>query len=294
MTKKTRATRLLFCALAVLFASAAAGSTITKLNDDVFQPLRRSMVARKVVIDALPIYDNARSIIDLEEFQVWASDGKIVIHGDYGKVLKTLAPPPMRFFRGLVNGDPESFAYFSMDPSGKNIQGLVVTRDKRFAIASFRRNKAVDRPRHDEDPEPMDTYLQTFDDSDTLNSPPPKWECATGDHQVPPMTGAIHATGANGLPVVAQGITGTQSYAIRVDIETDFELYQNAVSNSTTLTNYITNLTGAASTIYNRDLKTNITQGTVNIYTTINDPWLTTNASSGLDEVGDHYNGVSL
>src|SRR5438132_13194458 len=102
------------------------------------------------------------------------------------------------------------------------------------------------------------------------------------------MTAAIHATGANRLPVVAQGITGTQSYAIRVDIETDFELYQNAGSNSTTLFNYITNLTGAASTIYNRDLKTNITQGTVNIYTTSADPWSAANASNGLDEVADH------
>ena len=253
------------------------------------------MLTKRIIIDRLPVYDDKRSTIELEEFQVWAPEGKIIIHGDYGKVLKTLAPPPMRFFRGLVNGDPESFAYFSMDPSGRNIQGLVVTRERRFSIVSVRR--AAQKPGvrgRSEDTAAMDTFIQAFDDSDTLAEPPPKWECAVGDHEKIPTSGALHATGANGLPVVAHGISGTQSYAIRVDIETDFELYQNAGSNSTTLTNYVTNLSGAASTIYNRDLKTNITQGLLNIYTTSADPWSATTTSAGLDEVGDHYNGITL
>jgi len=295
MTNRNRVPRLLFGALMIFFASGAAGSSVTKLNDDVFQPLRSSMLTKRIIIDRLPVYDDKRSTIELEEFQVWAPEGKIVIHGDYGKVLKTLAPPPMRFFRGLVNGDPESFAYFSMDPSGRNIQGLVVTRERRFSIVSVRR--AAQKPGvrgRSEDTAAMDTFIQAFDDSDTLAEPPPKWECAVGDHEKIPTSGALHATGANGLPVVAHGISGTQAYAVRVDIETDFELYTNAGSNSTTLTNYVTNLSGAASTIYNRDLKTNITQGTVNIYTTSADPWSAANASAGLDEVADHYNGITL
>jgi len=83
----------------LLVAPALFAARVTKLPDDAFAALRQQVPARTIRIDKLPIYDGSRSVIDLQEFRVWAPDGKIVIHGDNGKVLKTLAPPPMRFFR---------------------------------------------------------------------------------------------------------------------------------------------------------------------------------------------------
>src|SRR5438552_9710705 len=115
--------------IAAIGSAPLFGATVTKLSDDAVAPLRSSMIAKKIHLDGLPIYDNARSSIDLEEFQVWSPDAKVILHGDNGEVLEKLDPPPMRYFRGLVNNDPESFAFFSMDPSGRNIQGLVVTRE---------------------------------------------------------------------------------------------------------------------------------------------------------------------
>lgn len=285
MSSKMARARLLFIAVEILFTTGAFSATVSKLNDDALAPLRAPVVARRIHLERLPIYDNRRSVIDLEEFQVWAPDGKVIIHGDNGAVLQTLDPPPMRFFRGLVNGDPESFAYFSVDPSSRDIEGIIVTGEKKFAIRSQRRSKP--RGRLGE----SDTFLTEFEDIDNVADPNPlpPWQCAVDENKIEPVSSALHAIDANGLPVKPQGISGTQSYAIRVDIETDYELYVNAGSNSLALTTYITNLSGAVSTIYNRDLKTNVTQGIVNIYTSSSDPWAATNASDGLNELGDHY-----
>src|SRR5438552_18267585 len=99
-------------ALSVLCAAPMFGAA-TKLRDDALSPLRTSVVTKKVRLDKLPLYDSKRSVIELEEFQVWTPDGKVIIHGDNGVVLETQDPPATRFFRGLVNGNPETLAYFA-------------------------------------------------------------------------------------------------------------------------------------------------------------------------------------
>jgi len=172
-----------------------------------------------------------------------------------------------------------------MDPSGRNVEGLIVTRDKRLAVATQRRSRAIARaPRTDDSS--VDTFLTEFDDSDTTGQ---TWQCDVEKMNYVPGSTTLHATGVHGLPVTENGISGSQHYAIKIDIETDNELYVDAGSNSTTLTDYITNLTGAVSTIYNRDLNTNVTQGTVHIYTTASDPWTSSDSATALGEVGDYY-----
>jgi hypothetical protein len=274
--------------VALFSALSASAATVSKLNDDVFAPMRdRAGAMRKIVLDKVPLYEGSRSVIELEEFQVWAADGKVIIHGEGGKVT-TMAPPSMRFFRGSVNGDPESFAYFSLDPSNNDIQGLVVTRDKKMSVAS-QRPPASRLKKGELQPALADVFLTEFTDADSAElTQEGQWACDV-DKIHPSTPGSrLHATGARGLPLTENAITGTQSYAIKLDILTDFELYQNAGSNSTTLTNYITNMTGAVSTIYNRDLHTNVTQGNLSIYTAVGDPWNAATTSGGLIEVGDY------
>jgi hypothetical protein len=298
MTIKTTKSRprlgailLTLSASVLLFVSTVFGATVTKLNDDALAPLRGPVGARVIRIDRLPIYDDKRSVIDLEEFQVWAPGAKVIIHGDNGVVLQRLDPPRMRFFRGLVNGDRESFAYFSMDPSGRNIQGLIVTRNKKFMVNSARRARQTPRGRLDESGA-MDTFLTELDAIDEMPESGQPWQCEVDKMTAHSPLGRLHATGANGLPVTGEGISGTQSYAIAIEIETDYELYVNASSNSMTLTNYVTNLSGAVSTIYNRDLKTNVTQRNLHIYTSVSDPWNATTAITGLAELGTYYHNT--
>ncbi|HXH94308.1 MAG TPA: M12 family metallo-peptidase, partial [Thermoanaerobaculia bacterium] len=282
--------------LAAGLCTTLSAATVSKLNDDVLSPLRDSVGAKQIHLNNVPLYAHGTVKIDLEEFQVWAPGGKVIV--DDGKSVTYLDPPPMRFFRGMVNGDPESFAYFSVDGTTGAISALIATRDGKFAIDASRR-RATPKPGRAIDGD-FDYFLTAMDASDETPMTGQTWSCGVEKLPALPRVNQrlLTATDAKNHQVIAQGISGTQAYAITVEVETDSELYINAGSNSTTLTNYVTNLTGAVSTIYNRDIHTNVVQQNLHIYTGGNgsDPWAATDANSGLNELGDYYhtNHLSL
>jgi Metallo-peptidase family M12 len=285
----------------ILFATSSFAATVTKLNEDALAPLREATVMRKIRIDKLPLFDSKRSVIDLEEFQVWEPGAKVIIHGDNGVVLDRQDPPPMRFFRGLVNGDPDSFAYFSIDGRTGSIQGLIVVHDRKFSLDSVRRGSAAPRPRNPAiDPaidetatDRWDEYLAAFDHDDEMPTTGQSWQCEVDKMRITPeqVPKMLRETTADGTPIQAQSISGTQQYGISVVVETDYELWVSAGSDPMgwALISYVTNLSGAVSTIYNRDIHTNLTQQAVHIYTSSSDPWSAATASAGLTEIGDYY-----
>lgn len=279
-------------ATALTFAAEAA--TVTKVSEDALQPLRRAREGARVRLEALPLEEGRRTIIDLAEFEVWAPGGKILVHSDSG--VQELDPPPTRFFRGSVNGDSQSFAFFALDVRGR-IEGLVVTRDFKYALASHRRPKLTPgEASRDGEVDHFLTRFEAVDEMPTTNQA--LWACEV-DKMIqrvpPPEPEEPRATvGENRHVVAANGITGSQSYEITLEIETDFNLFQNAGSNVSALTNYVTNLTGALSTIYNRDLATNVVQKFLNIYTTNTaDPWTATSSAAGLYELGRVYHDAT-
>jgi hypothetical protein len=277
---------------AVAFCWPLAAATISKLNDDVLAPLRGPAVAKRILLNKVPLYAHGTANIELEEFQVWAPGGKVIVND--GKSVQYLDPPPMRFFRGQVNGDPESFAYFSVDGTTGGIYGLVATRDGKFSVSASRRH-GLSRDRNGND---FDYFLTASDESDEMPMTGQSWEC--GVEKMPAISQInrriLTEADASGHPIIAQGITGTQSFAIAVEVETDDEMFANAGNNSTTLTNYVTNLTGAVSTIYNRDIHTNVVQQNVHVYTggPGTDQWTAANANAGLLELGDFYHANHL
>jgi len=284
------------CVLAMAFCLPLVAATVSKLNDDVLAPLRGPVVAKRILLNNVPLYAHGTANIDLEEFQVWAPGGKVIVND--GKSVQYLDPPPMRFFRGMVNGDPESFAYFSVDGTTGAIYGLVATRDGKFAVNASRRRLLLPRNRNPipDRSDDFDYFLTVSDDTDELPMTGQTWACDVEKlPAIPQVNRRILAeVDASGHRVIAEGISGTQSYAIALEVETDTELYVNASSNATTLTNYVTNLTGAVSTIYNRDLHTNVVQQNLHIYTGGTDPWSAANANSGLLELGDYYHANHL
>jgi hypothetical protein len=280
------------CAFAAAFCWPLAAASVSKLNDDVLAPLRGPVVAKRIHINNLPLYAHGTVGIDLEEFQVWAPGGKVIVND--GKSVQYLDPPPMRFFRGLVNGDPESFAYFSIDGATQAIYGLVATRDGKFSVNAARRHP-VSRE-HNTNParsDDFDYFLTASDESDGMPMTGKTWECAVD--KMPALTHInkrmLIETDAAGFPIIAEGITGTQSYAMAVDVETDDELYAAAGNSVSAVTALVTNLTGAVSTIYNRDLHTNVVQQNLHVYSggPGTDPWTATDALNGLFEIGNYY-----
>jgi hypothetical protein len=288
-------------AIAVLFlltfSSVLQAATVAKVDEHALAPLRNVPKGGRVRLEKLPLADTRDAVIELEEFQVWAPGGKVLIHRESG--VEEVAPPATRFFRGLVNGDLQSFAYFTVDANKRNIEGLVVTREHKYALSSqARRNGGKKQPSLTPADEPVDHFLTQFEIEDEMaDGRTPEWACAVNKNlQEPEQSGpAVRTNAVQSAPVGAQGITGSQSYEITIEVETDFNLYQNAGSNATALTNYVTNLTGAVSTIYNRDLHTNVVQKYLNVYTSnAVDPWTSTDAGAGLYELGTKYHDVAV
>jgi len=283
------------CVLAAACCLPLAAATISKLNDDVLAPLRGPAVARRILLNNVPLFEHGTAKIELEEFQVWAPGGKVIVSD--GKSVQYLDPPPMRFFRGQVNGDPESFAYFSVDGKTGGIYGLVATRDGKFSVNAARRHltprdRNPDNVRGDE----FDYFLTASDESDEMPMTGQTWEC--GVERLPALPHVnkriLTEVDASGHPMIAQGITGTQSFAMAIEVETDDEFFANAGSSVSTATNYVTNLTGAVSTIYNRDLNTNVVLQNAHIYSggPGTDPWVGTDQFQGLAELGNNYHST--
>src|SRR5262249_54953543 len=152
--------------------------------------------------------------------------------------------------------DPESLAFFSVGED-EHVEGLVIARGTKFALYANRRPiRSGGRVARTE----VDHFVTEFEAEDEMpDTNVPSWACDYDRANIrAPKKEVVARSPQTDAVSVAQGITGTQSYEITVEIETDFDLYQNSGSNSTNLTNYITNLTGAVSTIYNRDLHTNV------------------------------------
>jgi hypothetical protein len=288
------------CLLVAGLCGQLSAATVSKLNDDVLAPLREVAGAKQIRINNMPLYAHGTVKIELEEFEVWAPGGKVVVHN--GTSVQYLDPPPMRFFRGQVNGDPESFAYFSVDGTTGAIQGLIATRDGKFAVGGSRRNPAArDRiggartdPRND-----FDYFLAASDASDAIPMTGQSWSC--GVEKLPVLRRTYERltvkADTSGLPLIAQGISGTQSRAMIVEVETDDELYAAAGNSTSAVTALATNLTGAVSTIYNRDLNTNVLQQNVHVYAgPLPDSWTATDEFQGLAELGNSYhtNHLSL
>jgi hypothetical protein len=290
ISERAKAAFVLVCTL--FSVQVADAAVVTKVNTDALAPLREART-RRVRLDTLPLYDLSRSVIELEQFEVWTPGAKVAIHGPDGVV--KVDPPAMRFYRGRVNADLESFAYFSVDLKTQHVEGLVTTRDGRFAISSARRPGQSPRGKQQD----FDDFLTEVDDTDLIPGESEGWQCAVDKmkRRAPDEEPRGQQIGVEtaGLVPRTQGITSSQSYAITLGVETDFAFFQNAGSNSTTATNYVTNLTGALATIYERDLNIEVRLSYVNIYTTnVLDPWDATDEFTGLDEVGDHYHNNIL
>lgn len=275
------------------FTTAASAATVSKLSDDALAPLRGAKLEHTVHLDRLMLREKSPSVIDLEEFQLWAPNGKVLIHGDNG--VTAVDPPNVRYYRGLVDGDVDSFAYFAVDMKTKRVDGLVVKGDAKYSIAADRRPGI--HPLRDGEEEPVDYFLTTFDETDSLPTRAENWSCLARVPDAPPEDTAPRPLTASpdaklGAPET-HGITGTQSYAISVELESDYEMYVAAGSSADNVTTYLTNLSGQVATIYKRDLNIEMTLKAVNVYSSASDPWSSTGLN-GLYQLGDLYhNAVS-
>jgi hypothetical protein len=217
-------------------------------------------------------------ILAFQRFEVFTPDARVMVHGDKGRA-RFVAPPDRAYFRGTVDGEPDSYAFLSVG-TASDVRGLVESRGRVHVLGA-----ETDKP------SPEDRLITRPADEDPRAKQRPAWRC-DADRFVPP---GVPEAGADlgSLFEPAEAINQTASaaqYSIKVAIETDAEFYSlfNSVDETA---GYIGDLMGAISTIYNRDVGTSLRINLVSLWTggAGSDPWSATDAGAALCEVGGYW-----
>lgn len=221
--------------------------------------------------------------IELERMEVWAKDAKVVVFGPDGEQ-STIAPPDVKYFKGRVVGADESAIFFSKSADG-TIRGMVLIGERRWNVGTGVRLRTGDprSPRTDsvrDDEAPV--LISESDVIDDYEEASREWECQAllaGPHS---PRFIAKTEGKSLTPVANAGNVSGATYQLRLAFETDGEFCTAFGDNTTTLTTYIGDLVGKATTVYSRDLSTTLVIGATNLRTGggAADPWTVT-AGSG-------------
>jgi len=239
-----------FVAMCVIAPAAIAG-TRSRIEPNVFAPLHAPVKAGVPIrIAHVPLVEEDETIV-LEEFSVLAPGAVIEVTDAKGN-RHPFTPTPMRQFRGSVVGDPQSIVYLSIT-KGTRMEGFVMSRDHRFSIWSAAAGRPVLRERD----EATDIYIEEASEVDMSG---PGFTCDVENMKINATPrGLPKSLAANELNVRPNTApTGTQKTVLNLAIVADDELYANFSSNSTNEDTFLRNLVGAQSTIYMRDLSTEI------------------------------------
>jgi hypothetical protein len=281
--------RMILAGCAVLLAAApvrAAGPVpaLPVVQSQGFAGMAaRLAVGSRLRLEGVQVADTGESrALVLERFEVFARDAQIVVHGVGGD--EVLPPPANVYFRGVVDGKPESRAFLAKLADGRT-QGVISEDDDVYLIGGDgAAAKALGGPL---EMRRVDPVLLKASRGEAFNC---------GNAQLPAAAGKgpVLSLGGAALPEKAAA-----AHTGRVAIETDYEFYQ-LFNNSTTATTYIGNLIGYASTIYAAELNTSLVVQSVSLWTTSSDPWTTWPApalgqsdyrtSCGLYEFGHYWN----
>jgi hypothetical protein len=209
----------------------------------------------RVQLRQVPVGDRSETL-DLERFEVWAPNAQIVVdNGDGTKT--TIDPPAMQYFRGAVAGDSDSMVFLAVRSDGAT-DGLVIANDKRYTVRSHSAKDALIEEVAFAEDVPADGGFT----------------CDL-DHEPILATRGVPTLGLDARDKVAsEGVLSpTGSWTLNLAIETDNELYVDMGSNAGNVATFIGNVVGAASTIYKRDLKTDLIVTFSRIQATAADPW---------------------
>lgn len=238
-------------------ATSAFAGMESRVDADTLRALSRPVKAgARLRLERVPIGDETATL-DLERFEVWAPNAEIVVdHGDGTR--EHIQPPPMQYFRGSVAGDPDSMVFLSVRSDGAT-DGLIIANERRYAMRSRAAN---------------DVFTEEVGFTDDIPGAG-GFTCDLDQAPILSLKGGVPTVRTDSLRDVAtEGtLSGTGSWTLNLAVETDNELYVDMGSNAGTLTTFVTNVVGAASTIYKRDLSTDLVIAYLRVQTSAADPW---------------------
>lgn len=249
------------------------------------EQLSRNDGAQRLRIE-LPVIDGEPALIELEPFTVWREGARIVVRGASGQE-RLLAPPSTRLYRGRVVGVGDSAVFVAVEPSG-DARGMIAIGDRLFQIGRGVTPPGATGERPPTADEPLLT--REFDTTDEILRGSKPFVCATDDFQIEDLREPREGWTPR-LPNPDVNGASNASYGLNLAIETDAELYA-ALGSSAAVTSYITALVGQASVIYQRDLRTTLTIGTLHIWSADTDPWTVSppaDLSAAIAELGTYW-----
>jgi hypothetical protein len=260
---RIRQTLLAFVLSAVSTTFSADGAPFARdVAQENFSPLSELRQTGHRGRIALPLPDGEVTL-DLERFEVFAPGAEIEVFEAGGS--RRLPIPRTRFFRGLVGAEMDSLAFISIEPDGQ-VRGLIVSHDRKFELRPAARNQR--RVSIEEIPDETEWADDRF------------WTCDVEGLAVP-KSSPLAAHGEREIAPNTTFATSSASYALNLAVETDFELYSNFSSNLSNLQAFIADLVGKSSTIYARDVRTNLFLTYLGIHTVSGDPFTIVPGASG-------------
>lgn len=293
------ALRRFVIASALLFASitpSVFAGTARPLDRQIARTLATMPADGKATLRDISLGRESLDTLEIEPMQVWANDAKIIVFGAGGE--ETIIPPPdVKYFKGRVKGEDDSAVFFSRSANG-SIRGMVLIGDRRWVIGTGVRKVGKTGPYVNKEfsDGPIEAnaplLISEIDELDDLQDASAEWGCEVGEHAPgEPLRLADLAARAPKKPSTDAGNVSGATYQLRIAVETDDELYAGFGSNSGTLTTYIGDLIGKASTVYTRDIKTSLVLGEVHLRTggAGTDPWTQSTSSTLLAQFGTYW-----
>lgn len=236
-------------------------STVKKIALDVDMSRFHDVAGPTLKIGALPLAEGVTVDLDLQEFSVLSGDAVVTVTGDRGPVA---VRPTVKIYRGTVPGDPTSSAYLAFSDEG--VTGGVTSGGKEFEIGT---DLAAPSRRAS-----VAAYSYAVADA-----PGVRIGCGLADND-PSLIGEGYLMRDQLLAAATKSRGGLLSaagdsvlYTVKGAFDADYEFYQLFGRDSMAAINYMVATIGRMSEIYERDLKTQVLAGYLNVWTTANDPY---------------------
>jgi hypothetical protein len=266
--------------LIVVVASAAAAQAppVSARVDAVELPAlaRQVAVGGTLRLEGVEL-DDAKKLatFELERFEVFAPDARIVVHGENGE--SVLPAPDNRYFRGTVAGDVRSSVLVTVLASG-GVRGIAAGGGDSWVLAAEPAGLLARRV----DATELAAKSGSFTcENDHFDMPE---DVSLFDDALGALAGLKPVTGkARELAAKAVGHTA------RVAVETDYELYQK-LGGATAAADYVGDLFAFASSLYGAEIETSLLVSHLSLWSTSADPWTQSSAGCGMMQFGRYWN----
>ena len=276
MRRPAQAVVVLVTLLLVLPASAQAQRVVEQFQSpDLAQKARLADLGEGLRLEGVPLGpDKAPHSLELRRIRVFAPGAQVVVHSDDGEEI--LPAPNNAYFRGYVEGMTRSRAFLTVRANGQ-VRGLIGDGGRYWMLHMDEVAKGFG---------PLTVH--EIDATTAFAEKIAGFECENEKHLGGGPVDLFERPLAT-LPRPSSAKGTSVDYTARVAVETDFEYY-NQFGNSTDATDYIGDVFGFMSGIYEDEVATSIYVSHVSLWSTAADPWDETGSSCALFEFGKYWN----